>query len=312
MTRSRPTRTLLPPHAQGLATRRRARRVRAGIAMAALVLGLSTACGLKDIRPDPTLAPTAAAQQDGHARLKALAEAHGGLATLRAARVAEVDMQDVWAGGLMQAFMPWPENGTMLRLTAELGTDTSRLTYLDGAQKGHIMGIQDWVTYTRAADAGQETAGDGLVLRDDDTTKFWLPTMQYFLTAPFRLHEATVAYTVGETRFDGRIQDIVFASWGTAKPQDSTDQYLVYIDRQTGRLSRLEYTVRDFGGQVAGGMDYLDHTQTGGLWFAHTMRTSEVYGAPMSLHEMRVKAVRLVPETDAKVLRPFAGQRGHK
>lgn len=44
----------------------------------------------------------------------------------------------------------------------------------------------------------------------------------------------------GDKTINGNLCDGVLASWETTKPQRKIDQYLIWIDRETKRICKLE------------------------------------------------------------------------
>ena len=215
-----------------------------------LILSLSTpSCGLSDLRPDG-FAPSDKATLQGHQKLQALAKAHGGLETWRAHKTARIKLTDTWPSWLMRTFgMAWDESPTHLEQDLLLGQDASRLRSPNqtvGMEEGIVQwGIQHWATYTVS------TQGE-VRFKSHEDAWFWLPTLEYFFEAPFRLHEAQHALLLPPVTRGGRPYDRVYLTWGQWGPQDDTDQYVAWINQSTGHLDYLEFTARDVYGFVDG------------------------------------------------------------
>lgn len=191
--------------------------------------------------------------------------------------------------------MPWTESGLLMRSTMLRGSDASRLEFLEGADAGIAWGIQNWVTY--------RVAGGEMTFEDDDDIRFWLPTFQYFFEAPFRLREGGVVADAGPETVAGVTYNRVFVSWGRAAPRPEVDQYLAWIDPETGRLEYLQYTVRDMMPGIIGCMQYRDYRQVEDLWIAMTMAVVEGPGGPDALHRFELEDVRF-EEVPREVLVP--------
>jgi hypothetical protein len=254
----------------------------------------TTGCGLKDIRPDTVQDSVPEDQhQRGEELLADLATAHGGLDTWRAHRSSAYVIEDTWLSWIEEvAAMPWSKNQQRMRQTVWLGSDNSRLEFLDGDARGTSWGIQHWATYHVAANSAP-------VFEPDDTIKFWLPTLQYFFEAPFRLREAGVVYALDDKRVDGHTYHRVFLSWGTDEPQDTIDQYVAWIDADTGRLAFLHFTVRDMFDWIDGWMAYRDYEQIQGIWVARTIAGVEEPGGDAAGHRLEFDKVAFgvdVPE----------------
>lgn len=276
------------------------------LALLASCITFSTACQA-DLRSSSLVENGIAEDTASHGRLvlQQLAEAHG-LASWQARENARVVYSDTWMGWLnQQVAMPWPENGQRFEHTILLGTDNSRMVFLGGDYDQKSWGIQHWKTYT--VNPGGEPR-----FEDDDGIKFWLPTNAYFIEAPFRLGEATVVAYDGTATLDGTLHDIVFLSWSQAAPQGDIDQYIAYIDRDTGRLSYLTYTVRDMAGFLVGTMKYDDYRQVDGVWIAHSMHVHDEPGGEPELHGYQIESVSFDVDVPERFVVPRPELRGQK
>ncbi len=256
---------------------------------------------LSDIRPPELIDEGLTAQREQHGRelLTRLEDAHGGYSAWSAQQSAVVELRDHWPGMLMRTLaMPWSESGLLMRGVMLRGSDASRLELLEGEHAGTAWGIQNWMTYR--ASAGAEP-----VFEDDDTIRFWLPTLQYFFEAPFRLREGGVVADAGPGTVAGVTYQRVFVSWRGAEPKPRIDQYLAWIDPDSGRLEYLQYTVRDMMPSMVGCMHYRDYRQVEDLWIAMTMAVVEDPGGPDTLHRLELEDVRFEDvQRDVTVPRP--------
>ena len=248
---------------------------------------LLSACALRDIRPEP-LAETSALPADrveeGRALLAKSLDAHGGLETWKNHRTARITLTDRWPGAITRAaIMPWPENGTTLQQDILLGTENSRLTFVDGDWKGRAWGIQNWATYTVAPGGEPKFGGDKDIW-------FWLPTVQYFYEAAFRLHEGQYVAHAGTRELHGKTYDLVYITWGSVEPSSEIDQYVAWIEQDTGRLGILQYTVRDFGKRIQGAAHYEDYKQVQGLWVPGRIRIADLEDKDSVLHMMTIES----------------------
>ena len=81
-----------------------------------------------------------------------------------------------------------------------------------------------------------------------------LATYHYLLEAPLRLRSAEIVRYASTTEFDGQRYDLVFATWGDGNQHKEYDQWLVYINRETGFTDLVEVTITDFFLPMPGGM----------------------------------------------------------
>ena len=234
---------------------------------------------LADLRRDSLAQDTPAAREAGARRLDTLAAAHG-LDAWLGYQVMDVTFEDVWYGDMMKRFMMhWKESPQALRGRFIRGGWTGDLELLSGPDKGKRWGIQSWKTWT--AEPGEEP-----VFEQDDTVEFVVPTTQYFLELPLRMRSATVALDSGQDVWEGKTHDLIFASWGTAEPVLEVDQYVLWIDPETGLLARVDFTVRDQGGGATGSARYRHYVDVGGVQVAKEIAIFGLLpaGAEMPVH----------------------------
>ncbi|MDP3936798.1 MAG: hypothetical protein Q8R92_01525 [Deltaproteobacteria bacterium] len=225
-----------------------------------LLVLMSIGCGFSDIRTERVKAGLT--QEDasrGRAILEAAMEKSGGIAAWKAHRTAEATMRDDWPSMFMRPFfMPWPENKAPIRFQFLLGTNASRLEFLEGSRQGEIWGIQNWSTY-------EQRAGEPSRFEKNADAQFFLPTFQWFFEAPFRLPYADIVTYAGEGSAAGRVYDLVFATWNKPEPQEKIDQYLVWVNQETGLIDFLQYTVRDMMRFARGTMQFTDYRDVQGI-----------------------------------------------
>lgn len=231
--------------------------------MLLLLVCATQACAVADIRPEPLEASVELAPAEverGRALLEQLPQTHGGGQAWRAHQNARLTFTDTWPGWAGRNFvMPWDENGQRMVSTIELGQDNSRLELPDGT----IWGIQNWVTY--------EVDEGGVSFAQNKNAWFWLPTIEYFFEAPFRLREGQHVAWAGERELDGKTYDLIYITWGSVAPSAEIDQYVAWIERGTGRLGLLEYTVRDMFKFVTGTAKYKDYATIEGILVPQTI-----------------------------------------
>jgi len=276
-----------------------------------LLLGVLAGLGVwlappLDIRPAAMGEGTPAdASRRARELIDALPEAYGGMERWRSARATRVVLTDFWPDGLLKTMAcPW-RDGEKLDLTYLNGRDTGRLAFHDSDRDGDVWGIQHWMTYTARPSASP-------VFEQDDTVKFWLPTIQYFMELPFRIVEADVVEYAGARSHAGHTYDLVYATWGTAEPQDDIDQYVLWINRESGMLDYIRYTVRDMGKFIEGTMHCEDFRQVGGLTFPFRMSVGGTVEEPETMHRFDLESVELLPELAEATLIVAPDRRGAK
>ena len=275
------------------------------ITLFAMLGFLVSACSLADIRPDSIKTGISPEQfKKGKEILARAVEAHGGVERWEQSGPVIVDFTDEWPGFFNRTlFMPWPENPQKARMFLIPGKDDSRIVMKDGESDGQFLGIQNWVPYSGKSEDGLTSAVE--LEPENDDTKFWVPTLNYFLQLPYRIGEADVVAYAGERELDGRKFQLVFLSWNRAEPQDMVDQYLLWIEKKTGLIEYATYTVRDMGGFVTGTMHYSDFENQDGLVIARKQQvvdSPDEHGEP--LHKLEIQSIQLRADVPEEVFFP--------
>ena len=91
----------------------------------------------------------------------------------------------------------------------------------------------------------------------------------------------------GESLRNGNKYDLVFATWKDAKPLKDTDQYLIWINKETGLIDRVEFSVRDVMKWIKGGLDFVDYQDFNGLKLPKSMPVDSPLGKG-NMHLMKL------------------------
>ena len=180
---------------------------------------------------------------------------------------------------------PFPEKNSKLSLQYIPNSFDGRLTFLSGKNEGRTWGIQSWNSYM--LDSNQQP-----VFKKHKKTKFWLPTYQYFIEFPLRIQNANAFDYAGECMIDGVHCDGILASWNTTDPQKKIDQYLIWIDKRTKRIVKLEYTIREVFGFLTGAAYFKDYKDYDGILLPSYMPVETNIKRKGYLHEMRINGFK--------------------
>ncbi len=174
----------------------------------------------------------------GKVLLEQAAQAHGADAWAKY-DTWQVTMRDEWRGLPTKLLgRPWNKDD-LLEFRFIIDSFNARVDFIDGDRKGEVWGIQAWETYKKKPDESE------LKWKDDGDVRFFLAAFQYFLEFPFRIGNAEIISYAGEEIVDGQLYDAVFATWNKSEPHKENDQYLVFINKSTRLIDRIQFTVRD-------------------------------------------------------------------
>ncbi len=243
----------------------------------ALALALAApVCGqpLSDVRP-ASIADGISEEEaaKGRALLEEAQMAYG-LDAWKNYRGAEFDMVAKW----YTESSGWLDDPQMFHFTAlQLGADDADLIFLNGPTKGEGWAIADGRHFD--IKNGEHIAKGG----PDPHMK--VPVKNWWFQFPFRISEAEFIGHAGTADIGGKTYELVYATWGSAEPNDTHDQYVIYIDPTSKRMEWLHFTHRKANPAAAISMNHADfHTVDGVLVPHHYM----VYTGPPGASDRKV------------------------
>ena len=184
--------------------------------------------------------------------------------------------------GLMGKYaQPFGNKKNQFRLDYYPLENSGTLKFLNGKNKDQLWGYNEGSTYIK------ENSNDPPVDVDKKAIKFWIPTYQYFIELPFRISNADIIYYAGEEKYGLTLYDKVFVSWKQAAPQKKIDQYMLWVNQNTGLVDRMQYTIRDQGASFKGTAFVEEHTSHRGIIIPAVFKVYLREGGRRPLHIMR-------------------------
>lgn len=179
---------------------------------------------------------------------------------------------DVWKGLLGKMGHLWPELEAKMEFKYRVGTFDGQVHFTDGNEKGNRAGLQNWNYY--------ESIDNKISFKDKDLKEnkrkvFGIAAFQYFTEMADRLLNAPIVVYAGEDSFRDQEYDLVLSTWETEKPHEEHDQYLSWVNKETGMLDFVQYTIRDAylkppGYKLLGGaIEFDDFRSIDGVMIPH-------------------------------------------
>ncbi|MEM7435821.1 MAG: hypothetical protein AAF436_11765 [Myxococcota bacterium] len=267
------------------AARRRWPRVAFGVVLVLALIGAIDRFLPADVRPDGA---RAARGDDAEARqrLQEVRAAHGASAW-EGYRVMEVTFDDVWPFWLTRAALsPWDVPGQQLRAKLLRRSWTTEVTLLNGDQPGERWGVQSWKTWT-APPSGAPSFEPSWLIR---TT---VPGLRYFLELPLAQDTATLVQDAGKATVGDDTYERLYVTWRQASPQRDLDQYVLWIDPDSGLVRRVDFTIRALSGLAVASADFRDYRDFGGVKVPSEIVIDGVLptGHTLPVHTIRVHDV---------------------
>lgn len=243
------------------------------IAMGFVATMFLQSCGMYDLRTMPIKKEgiTVENTEKGKLILEKAWKAQG-LDNLANFEVYSFHGNDTWKGMLGKMGQIWPEMKQEIDFSYRIGTFDGKVEFKDGIQKGDVAGLQNWNFYEISGDKTEFKDKD---LKPNNRKVFGIAAFQYFTEMVDRLRNAPIISYAGEKEMRGQLYDLVFCTWETEKPHDEHDQYLLWINQETGIMDFAQYTIRESymkppGYKLLGGaIEYTDYRNIDGVMIPH-------------------------------------------
>lgn len=179
---------------------------------------------------------------------------------------------DTWKGLLGRIGKIWPDRKSELTFKYRIGSFDGQVHFLDGKESGNYAGLQNW-NYYEIND--NKTNFSDKASRKNRKKVFGIAAFQYFTEMIDRLKIAPIISYAGEKEFRGQQYDLVLCTWGKVEPHMEHDQYLVWINKETGLMDFTQYTIRDTylkppGYKAIGGaVEFTDFKEVDGILIPH-------------------------------------------
>jgi len=258
-----------------------------------IIASYITIWGTQDIRT--AIAIESPQPEKARALLQQMAEAHG-VSNWDGIETYSVELEDLFFGQLGNYSHPFPEDTVQFLLTYIPNSFDGRMQFLSGEKNGLVWGMQSWKTY-------YNSQSKGFKFEENNGIKFWLPTYQYFIEFPKRILNADALAYAGEKEINGKLCDGVIATWKSTAPQIDIDQYLIWIDRSTHRIAKLEYTIREAYNFLKGAAYFNDYKNYQGIYLPSSLPVESNLLQDGLLHEMKISNFTKNPISQ-KELRP--------
>lgn len=243
-----------------------------------IVMGYLFILGTADLRTE--VAKNSPNEKKAKLLLQDMAIAHG-IANWDSIQTYSAQFEEQFYGPIGTMSHPYSEDTVQFLLNYIPNTYDGSLQFLTGGRTGITWGIQSWKSYVI-------NPTKGLKFRKSQEIKFWLPTYQYFIEFPMRIQNANALAYAGEKEIDGQLCEGIIASWNTTEPQREIDQYLIWLDKTSKRIVKLEYTIREMYNFLTGAAYFKDYKNYEGILLPAKLPVESNLVKDEFLHEMQI------------------------
>lgn len=165
---------------------------------------------------------------------------------------------DEWESWLVRQFTPVTESRQEFELV--YGENKTEFVFRNGEKKGQSVGTLAGAS----AKEGRTFSGrEGQEKRHDKSSVLmYVDPLRDYLLWPFRLREKKILEPAGERQWGGKKYTLVFAS-DQEKFSPEVDQYILWFDKDSGRLKYIEFTMRALMKSYRGALAYEYDAETG-------------------------------------------------
>ena len=147
-----------------------------------------------------------------------------------------------WIGFFGHLANPWSVNHVQMRFSFRINSFDGRMEILSGEDSGKYYGLQSWHYY----EGESHVTPPNFDIKKNDKHEFAISAYQYFVELLIRLQSVPIIEFAGTTEVGDVKYDMVLATWGdSSKPTKSHDQYLVYINQESGLMDYCSYSAHD-------------------------------------------------------------------
>ena len=226
---------------------------------------LMTGCAIADIRPDIIKHTKEKDElEEKGRRLMEKTLLHHNLGEWQEHETYRALIINKWYG-LPKLFNKMPADANEFLLTSITGRFDAQLKILEGKHKGNVWGVQEGQGYI------MDEEGE-IISENSKDVALALSTLQYFLVFPFRIIEAPVIAYAGEKEYKGKLYDRLFVTWEKYEPHKKHDQFIVWINQNSGFIEMIEFTSRETSSFITGAMVFEEYDKMAGVWLARKMK----------------------------------------
>ncbi len=240
--------------------------------------------------------------QKGREIIARAVAAHGGLETWQSKIDVSFRMTDKWnsgAGSVAADWLDlWPARTVDTKQYYLLHQNAGRIELSTEAGQ-HVWGYSDlrpWALLNGRIDAENVARA-----------RFTIPAVDYLFELPYKfVDKGAFPEFVNEVKHDGRIYDRVRVTFGLNAGKYPPDEYVADFDHESGRLARLEFTVREkTPGYVTFSANFSNYKETDGIWIPAQVDFSIIEPLVcLPLHQWQISEVRFNTGVEEKFFSP--------
>jgi hypothetical protein len=266
------------------------------ILSALLAITFAAGCQTADLRTDAMAGLEPGADDIENARnvYTAALERLGGYDKFRRFKTKKLKGTDIWYSGWVRWLTPVTETRQTFEVHIQSDPPEIRYRFLNGKRQGEVIGVDQTGAYSEAQGERKHT--------DSSSIRLYLEPLRDYFEWPFTLLDSRLLLHAGSRTIRGRRYDLIFATDGGMAPSEQYDQFIVYIDHNTGRIDYVEFTLRELTQSYRGTLHYTDYREVAGLWVPFTIGVGDTVEDEAHVHVFEFDQINFMPGDQARSL----------
>ncbi|MDW3650753.1 MAG: hypothetical protein R8P61_27000 [Bacteroidia bacterium] len=126
---------------------------------------------------------------------------------------------------------------------------------------------------------------------DQHNIDFFYHAILHLFEFSFEMNSADILEYIGEKKMKANTYDLVFASWETIKPSADYDQYIIWINQETGLIDRFDATGRGIMPFAKAKVDFEYPDVKGAVIFPNLVRVNSAGFDEKEIMRLRLLSV---------------------
>ncbi len=195
----------------------------------------------------------------------------------------EVTATDIWKSTLVRWLTPLDENKQEFKARLKLYHQGVEFTFLNGDKKGQTIGF-DGQSY--------KYIGPEKIYEESSSTSLYLGPLQSYIEWGQTLLRNPSLELLGTKDINNIPYRVVYVTDPPAEKLDDYDQYLIYINTQTGKIDYVEFTMRELMKSYRGVVHYRDYKMVEGVLMPFWIGIADGLEKPDFDHYFVITAIR--------------------
>jgi hypothetical protein len=207
-------------------------------------------------------------------------------------------IKDVWHSNTVRFFTPIKEPEQRMKVFIDFEKNSMEVEMLNGKDKGLYLGIAK-------SDAYQISPDTGKVFTGDDEVRVYLESLRLYLTLIWNAKNFEILQYAGDAQILGKKYESIYLTSVQVDATPDTDQYVLYLDNESGAVEWIEFTYREIFSWYKGVLKFGYYEDWDGKLFPRRITILDKFNDSDFVHEIRIERIEIPkkPLSDVQQIR---------